>query len=96
MKQKSDLPDTVLSFIADIKKKLGYTVKFVRCDNAGENRVLEQRCKQEGLGVSFEFTAPNMPQQNTHIERRFATLYGRIRAMLDGTGLENPLKNSLW
>ena len=96
LKQKSDLPDTVLLFIADIKKKLGYTVKFIRCDNAGENRVLEQRCKQEGLGIGFKFTAPNTPQQNGRIERRFATLYGRIRAMLDRMGLDNPLKSRLW
>jgi hypothetical protein len=35
------------------------------------------RCK-------FEFTAPDSPQQNGKIERKFATLYGRVRAILNG------------
>jgi len=51
-------------------------------DNAGENQVLERLLKQEGLGVNFEYSAPNTPQQNGQVERRFATLYGRVRDKL--------------
>ena len=38
------------------------------------------------LGVRFEFTAPNTPQQNGVTERKFATLYGRGRAILNKAG----------
>jgi len=50
---------------------LNYQVKFIRCDNAGENVQLEEASKEEGLGVVFEYTAPNTPQQNGRVERGF-------------------------
>ncbi len=39
-------------------------VQSICCDNAGENVALEMSCKQEGLGIKFEYTAPGTPQQN--------------------------------
>jgi transposase InsO family protein len=39
------------------------------------------------LNIKFEFTAPNSPQQNGKIERKFATLYGKMRTMLNGAKL---------
>ena len=71
-------------------------VKIIRCDNAGENRAFEEACKQEGLGLKFEYTAPNTPQQNGRVERKFQTLYGRARAMLLGSGIKKPLRVKLW
>ncbi len=29
-------------------------VKYICCNNAGENVALERACKQEGLGIKFE------------------------------------------
>lgn len=34
--------------------------------------------------MKFEYTAPDTPQQNGRVERKFQTLYGRVRAMLYG------------
>jgi len=45
-----------------LKATLNYQVKFIRCDNAGEIRKLEEESKNEGLGIIFEYTAPNTPQ----------------------------------
>jgi transposase InsO family protein len=35
------------------------------------------------MHFKFEYTAPGTPQQNGKIERKFATLYGMNRAMLN-------------
>ena len=83
---------------AETKKKIvalckqlisdGKRVKFLQCDNAGENKKTEEACKNEGLRITFEYTAPNTPQQNGKVERRFATFYGRIRSMNEAAGLK--------
>ena len=39
------------------------------------------------MGILFEYTAPNTPLQNGRIERAFATLYGRVRSMLNAARL---------
>ena len=49
----------------NLKIKFNLQVQYLHCDNAGENQALKKKnCKQEGLGVDFEYTAPGMPQQN--------------------------------
>ena len=73
-KQKSDLQEIALDFVKELEQEEGAKVAFIRIDNSGENRALEAACKQEGLGIKFEFTAPNTPEQNWRIERKFATL----------------------
>ena len=82
-----------MPFIRNLKATFGISVKIIRCDNAGENQSFEVTSKQEGLGLIFEYTAPNTPQQNGRVERKFQTLFGRVRAMLAGFGIENPLRN---
>ena len=49
----------------------------MRCDNTGENLALTQQCAAEDLGIEFEFTAPDTPQQNGVVERAFATQIGK-------------------
>src|SRR5210317_1107884 len=97
LKSKNQQKEKLISFIQDVRKrtdKEGF--KHIRCDNAGENITLDQQCKKLGLGVNFEYMAPKTPQQNGCVERKFATLYGRIRAMLLASGLEKPLRQCLW
>ena len=69
---------------------------MIRCDNAGENRKLKETLDLEGFNIKFEFTEPYTPQQNGVVERAFATLYGRVRAMLNGACLEKRLREYLW
>ena len=82
--------------IKHLKATLNYQVKYIRCDNAGENRALEDNMKKEGLGIIFEYTAPNTPQQNGRVERAFATLYGRVRSMLNSACLNKEFRQGLW
>ena len=35
------------------------------------------------MDARFEFSAPGTPQQNGVVKRVFATLYGRVQAMLN-------------
>ena len=50
--------------------------------NSKENKALEPLCKQEGVSVQFKYTAPCMAQQNGRMERKFATLFNQLHAML--------------
>ncbi|KAG7336872.1 reverse transcriptase RNA-dependent DNA polymerase, partial [Nitzschia inconspicua] len=77
-KHKSDLMRVGIDMLLDLKTK-DIVVKTIRCDNAGENKMLEQACRKQGLQIIFEYTAPGTPQQNGVVERKFATLFGKIR-----------------
>ena len=47
-------------------KDSGILVKYFRCENAGENKLLEKQAKNSDwkMGLDFEFTACDTPQQN--------------------------------
>ena len=44
LKKKSDQVEMVSSWLKGIKDKYKIHVKFIRCDNAGENKRLEEKC----------------------------------------------------
>ena len=48
------------------------------------------------MGITFEFTATETPQQNSVAERRIPTLMGGVRAMLIQTGIESKYKGQFW
>jgi hypothetical protein len=50
----------------------------------------------KSFSIKFEFSGPRTPQINGKVERKFQTLYGRIRAVLNGAGLEGELRNKIW
>ena len=68
----------------------------MRCDNSGENLSLEKQCINKNMKIKFEYTSPGTPQQNGPIERKFATLYGRIQSMFVSAGIEGQLRKRLW
>ena len=74
----------IIALFKDLRSQ-GKLVKYVCCDNAGENIALEKACKKEGLGTTFEYTSPNSPQCNGRVERKFVTLQMRSRANLNGS-----------
>jgi hypothetical protein len=85
----------MVPFITDLKAKFK-TVKYIRCDDAGENKALEKACLTTGLGIQFEYTAPGTPQQNGRVKQKFTTLYGRVRSMLNHAGLSQALRHGIW
>ena len=48
------------------------------------------------MHIKFKYTSSGTPQQNGRIERKFATLYGRVRAMFIGAGIKGRLRKLLW
>ena len=43
-----------------------------------ENKKMEELSINQDLGVRFEYTSVGTPQQNGRVERKIATLYGRV------------------
>ena len=56
LKYKSQVKDKMIELIKDLDKKQGYKVKYLRCDNAGENLKVEEECLKLGLGTTMEYT----------------------------------------
>ena len=96
LKSKDELYDNVLHLIDDLKMKNNINVKTIHCDNTGENNKFQEICMKRGLGITFEFTPAGNPQFNGRIERKFATLYGRVRYMLNKARLTQDLCSKCW
>ena len=74
-------------------KQAGQPVKFVRCNNRGENKGLENRMKISDwkLPVDFEWTARATPQQKILAEFGFMMIGNRARAMMFAADIPYPL-----
>ena len=76
-------------------RSAGYTLRFLRCDNAGENVAgLSKVC--ETHGIKEEFTAPHTPQQNGVVERKFVTIRDRACAAMYAAKLSDEYHGLLW
>ena len=89
--KKSDQVETTCVKIQKWKEA-DVPIKYVRCDNAGENKSLQARADSSDwkLGLTFEYTARDTPQQNHLAELAFATLANRGRAMMHAANI--PIK----
>jgi hypothetical protein len=96
LKRKSDVVNSIVEFVKKLKAGNPEMVKFLRCDNSGENESVQKAFEREGIKVQMEFTAPNTPQENGKVERAFATLWGRTRAMLNHAYFDEEHRTGLW
>ena len=96
LKRKSDQTQTILIWIRSLSKKHNIEIKRIRLDNSGENRCPQKECDKANMEITFEFTAPGTPQQNSVVERRIPALRGRVRAMLIQAGIESKYKGEFW
>ena len=48
------------------------------------------------MDARFEFSTPGTPQQNGVVKRAFATLYGRVQAMLNYAKIKGEIGKSPW
>jgi hypothetical protein len=80
VRNKKDMSLQVVRLLKDLisnhKYNTKYVVKKIRCDNAGENKLLEQMSIDNLLGIKFEYISPGSPQFNGRVERKFAILFG--------------------
>jgi hypothetical protein len=94
-KNKLDLKAKIKKILTD--SKIAYwIVKFIRCDYSGKNMTIKNDPEIKSCGIKFEFSCPGTPQRHEKIERKVQTLYGRIREMLNGVGLEGELRDKIW
>ena len=59
-------------------------------------RAFYNSCWSTDYLIKFEFSGPRTTQRNGRVERKFQTLYGRIRAILNDAGLENEIRSGVW
>ena len=95
LKKKSDVGEKLVQLLNELSQ-IGVLTQTIRCDNAPENYEAEKLCKKNNIHANFEYTAPNTPQQNGKVERKFATLYGRVRACFNDCNMEKSWRNHLW
>jgi hypothetical protein len=95
LKNKSELKEKMFPLLTDLKIA-GIDIKYIRCDDSGENKAFYDACCTKGYTIKFEFSGPRTPQQNGKVERKFQTFYGRIRAILNHAGFENGKRSGIW
>jgi transposase InsO family protein len=95
LKNKSDLKLKIKTLLTDLKNAI-QNVRFIRCDGAGKNITMKNDPEIKSFGIKFKFSGPRNPQTNGKVERKFQTLYGRVRAMLNGANLEDELRDKIW
>ena len=94
VKKKSDIKQVAKTLVTLLKGAQVIT-KYMRCDNAGENAAgLKQVCDE--FGIKMEFTAPNTPQLNGVVERKFVVIRDRGLAIMLGAGLNEEHQGKLW
>ena len=92
--KKSKLSPTMVHFVQSLATK-GVKVGKFRCDDAGENHTFKEDSNNILLDVEFEFTGRETPQYNGKVERLFATILGRYRAMADAAHLPRKVRLKL-
>ena len=78
-----------------LMKGRGTPVNYIRCNNAGENeKYVKALCDK--YGIQPEFTAPYTLQLNGVVERSFATVRAKARALLEAANITETMRNKLW
>jgi hypothetical protein len=67
----------------------GLDVNFIQSDDSEVNKALFDECRSKGYNVKFGLSGPQTPQCNGKVERKFQTFFGRIRAMLNSSGVKD-------
>jgi hypothetical protein len=65
-------------------KNMEIEIKILRMDNAGENKLLQQRCESKDwhFAIHYEYTGRDTPQHTHMAELGFATLGNKGRALM--------------
>jgi hypothetical protein len=79
-------------------KESGHAITNMHLDNASKNKLLKKRSdsKDWKLRIKFEFTARDMPQQNSIAKVAFLTIADRGRAMMHNANLDEKERYLLY
>ena len=78
MEEKSEFKDVMMSLLKELK---GYI--WFKCEVCLLQQAFELLCRQEDMGVYFEYTALGTLHQNWRVERKFYYLFKWLHAMLN-------------
>ena len=95
LKKKSELSRVMRDFIKRCKGH-NIIIKYIQLNNARENKGFQRDADREGLGITFEFTAPNTPQQNSVMESAIHYLSARARSMMAQANFPMDIRKQLW
>jgi Reverse transcriptase (RNA-dependent DNA polymerase) len=92
---KKNAIDAFLTKVLKDMKLFDLKCKYIRCDNAGENRKQVQRvCDKEGIQI--EFTATDTPQFNGVVERAITIVRQMAQIMIRDSLLNDELQEAFW
>jgi hypothetical protein len=79
-------------------KEGGNPVKFIRCDNAGENKTLQKRANSSAwkLNIEFEFTPRDTPQHNHLAELALASIASKGRTLMCAANIPLKVRYKVW
>ena len=63
-------------------------VKYIGCDNSGENAWIKMNLRNAEIKSKVENMSPYTPQQNEMVESDLSYFYGNVRATLNYTDLK--------
>lgn len=95
LKAKSEIHEALRGVLLSLKNVFKTDIKYIRCDNAGENL---KHITTLGLEFGFELecTAPHTPKHNGKVERGFAVIRERAVAMMIDAKLAPEFQKQLW
>ena len=96
LKRKDDVPEAGLNFTDELVGMGKGPPGFIGMDRASENKRMAELTKRKCPEIKKECTSNDMPQQNGKVERLIATMWNRVRTMLDGAGSRGKKKRMLW
>ena len=96
LKRKDEVVEKMVSFIKEMKNKHQIEIRRIWMDGAGENVLFKEEVERRSWGIQFEMTGPGTPQHNGKVERKFATLFGFARAMMNYCGIEKSFWRGHW
>ena len=78
--------------------KAGKSVKCIRMDNGGENKLLVKRLNSKDwkLYPKIEYTARDTPQHNHLVEVGFATIGNQARALMNAANVPLKSRYKVW
>jgi hypothetical protein len=80
------------AFVLEFEAAINSKINIFHCDNAGKNFAFKSYMLKNSRHAIWELT----PQQNGIVEYKFATLYNKIRSVLNAARLTTWLHIQLW
>jgi hypothetical protein len=62
---------TIFGALLTVLKISNWNVRFIRCNNAGENIKMKNDAGIKSFEIKFEFSGPRIPQRNGKVEGKF-------------------------